>query len=69
MFTYKNSASIVQLLVGGGVAMETECLRLDFGVDRTQIRPLLDPKMLVIRMVSKTPHFLDLKNKSSGLLH
>ena len=33
---------IVLFTVGGVVAMETECLRLLFGVCRTQILPLLD---------------------------
>ena len=46
---------IVLFTMGGVVAMETECLWLLFGVCRTQILPLLYPRvqMLAIRTISK----------------
>ena len=41
----KQCAIIVLFTVGRVIAMEMECLRLLFGVCRTQILPLLDPGM------------------------
>ena len=54
---------IVLFTVGMVITMETECLRLLFGVCRTQILPLLDPgvQLLVIRIRLQNPmhaHFL-----------
>ena len=39
------NGAIILFTVGGVIVMETECLWLIFGVCRTQILPLLDPRV------------------------